>query len=145
MGRRHTLSPRHGADPMTRIRSVAAIVAVATSLFAASPCAAHIAVFDPSTYSQNLMTAANTLKQIDNQLTALQNQTQMLLNQARHLTTLPTSLLNDIDRTFTQTQNLLKQVDRIAYDVQAIEQTFQKYQNFSVSQSDQQLIDRSRA
>ncbi len=94
--------------------------------FAAAPCPAQIAVFDPSNYSQNLMTAANTLKQIDNQLTALQNQTQMLLNQARHLTSLPTSLLNDIDRTFTQTQNLLKQVDKIAYDVQAIEQTFQQ-------------------
>jgi len=129
---------------MTRIRSVAAIAAIATSLFAVAPCAAQIAVFDPSNYSQNLMTAANTLKQIDNQLTALQNQTQMLLNQARHLTSLPTSLLNDIDRTFTQTQNLLKQVDRIAYDVQAIEQTFQKYQNFSVSQSDRQLIDGAR-
>ncbi len=120
---------------MIRIRSVVAITAIATSLFSAAPCAAQIAVFDPSNYSQNLMTAANTLKQIDNQLTGLQNQTQMLLNQARHLTSLPTSLLNDIDRTFTQTQNLLKQVDRIAYDVQAIEQTFQKYQNFSVSQT----------
>ncbi len=116
---------------MTRIRSLAAVVTISASLFAATPCPAQIAVFDPSNYSQNLMTAANTLKQIDNQLTALQNQTQMLLNQARHLTSLPTSLLNDIDRTFTQTQNLLKQADRIAYDVQAIERTFQKYQGFS--------------
>src|SRR5260370_6660190 len=129
---------------MTHIRSIAAIGAVALAFVLVTPDLAQITVFDPSNYSQNLMTAANTLKQIDNQLTALQNQTQMLLNQARHLTSLPTSLLNDIDRTFTQTQNLLKQVDRIAYDVQAIEQTFQKYQNFSVSQSDRQLIDGAR-
>src|SRR5260370_16952623 len=129
---------------MTHIRSIAAIGAVALAFVLVTPSLAQITVFDPSNYSQNLMTAANTLKQIDNQLTALQNQTQMLLNQARHLTSLPTSLLNDIDRTFTQTQNLLKQVDRIAYDVQAIEQTFQKYQNFSVSQSDRQLIDGAR-
>src|SRR5260370_9789270 len=129
---------------MTHIRSIAAIGAVALAFVLVSPSLAQITVFDPSNYSQNLMTAANTLKQIDNQLTALQNQTQMLLNQARHLTSLPTSLLNDIDRTFTQTQNLLKQVDRIAYDVQPIEQTFQKYQNFSVSQSDRQLIDGAR-
>ena len=129
---------------MTHMRSIAAIGAVALAFVLVTPSLAQIAVFDPSNYSQNLMTAANTLKQIDNQLTGLQNQTQMLLNQARHLTSLPTSLLNDIDRTFTQTQNLLKQVDRIAYDVQAIEQTFQKYQNFSVSQSDQQLIDGAR-
>ena len=129
---------------MTRIRSLAVVITISASLLAAVPCPAQIAVFDPSNYSQNLMTAANTLKQIDNQLTALQNQTQMLLNQARHLTSLPTSLLNDIDRTFTQTQNLLKQVDKIAYDVQAIEQTFQKYQGFSASQSDQQLINGAR-
>src|SRR5258707_14817862 len=129
---------------MTRMRSIAAVCAVVISLVLVSPSSAQIDVFDPSTYRQTLVTAANTLKQIDNQLTALQNQTQMLLNQARHLTRLPTSLLNDIDRTFTQTQNLLKQVDRIAYDVQAIEQTFQKYQNFSVSQSDRQLIDGAR-
>jgi P-type conjugative transfer protein TrbJ len=38
----------------------------------------------------------------------------------------------------------MKQVDKIAYDVQAIEQTFQQYQNFSVSQSDQQLINGAR-
>lgn len=129
---------------MKPTRSVAAIITISASLFAASPSAAQIAVFDPSNYSRNLMTAANTLRQIDNQLTALQNQTQMLLNQARHLTSLPTSLLNDIDRTFTQTQNLLKQADRIAYDVQAIEQTFQKYQGFGASQSDQRLIDGAR-
>src|SRR5258708_39582580 len=129
---------------MTHIRSIAAIGAVALAFVLVTPSLAQITVFDPSNYSQNLMTAANTLKQIDNQLTALQNQTQMLLNQARHLTSLPTSLLNDIDRTFTQTQNLLRQVDRIAYDVQAIEQTFQKNQNFSVSQSDRQLIDGAR-
>ncbi len=129
---------------MTSIRLLATTIALSTSLFAATPASAQLAVFDPSNYSQNLMTAANTLKQIDNQLTALQNQSQMLLNQARHLTSLPTSVLNDIDRTFTQTLNLLRLVDKIAYDVQAIEQTFQQYQNFSASQSDQQLINGAR-
>lgn len=129
---------------MKRIPSLVKLGAFAIALTLVAPASAQIAVFDPSNYSQNLMTAANTLKQIDNQLTALQNQTQMLLNQARHLTSLPTSLLGDIDRTFTQTLNLLKQVDKIAYDVQAIEQTFQKYQGFSVSQSDQQLINGAR-
>jgi type IV secretion system protein TrbJ len=125
---------------MTRIRSLTAIAAITTALFVAPPSWAQLTVFDPSNYSKNLVTAANTLKQIDNQLTALQNQTQMLLNQARHLTSLPMSLLTDIDRTFTQTLNLLKQVDKIIYDVQAIEQAFQKYQNFNASMTDQQLI-----
>ena len=128
---------------MTRNRLLASVAAVVI-WFVPTPSSAQIAVFDPSNYSQNLMTAANTLRQIENQITALQNQTQMLLNQARQLASLPTSLVNDIDRTFTQTQNLLRQADRIAYDVQAIEQTFQRYQNFSGSQSDRQLIDSAR-
>jgi P-type conjugative transfer protein TrbJ len=129
---------------MNRFRSLIAIAAITSAVAAASPCVAQLTVFDPSNYSKNLVTAANTLKQIDNQVTSLQNQTQMLLNQAKHLTSLPTSLLGDIDRNFTQTLNLLKQVDKIIYDVQAIEQTFQKYQNFNPSQTDQQLIDGAR-
>lgn len=129
--------------PMIRSRLVAAIVLVALSS-APRPSSAQIAVFDPTNYAQNLQTAANTLRQIDNQITSLQNQTQMLLNQARQLTSLPTTLVNDIDRTFTQTLNLLRQADRVVYDVQAIEQALSKYQNFSGSQSDQQLISGAR-
>jgi hypothetical protein len=50
-----------------------------------SPSAAHaqITVFDPSNYSQNMLTAARTLQQINNQIQSLQNEAQMLLNQAR--------------------------------------------------------------
>src|SRR5258708_14269770 len=101
---------------MTHMRSIVAIGAVALAFVLVTPSLAQITVFDPSNYSQNLMTAANTLKQIDNQLTALQNQTQMLLNQARHLTSWPTSLLNDIDLPFTPPARLLKQADQIAHD-----------------------------
>lgn len=108
------------------------------------PASAQIAVFDPSNYAQNIQTAANTLRQIENQITSLQNQTQMLLNQARHLTSLPTTLLNDLDRNFTQTINLLRQAERVAYDVQAIEQAFSKYQNFGGTQTNQQLITGAR-
>ena len=123
---------------MTRIRLIVAILSIALVLTMGSSTA-QIQVFDPSNYAQNLQTAANTLRQINNQLTALQNQTQMLLNQARHLTSLPLSLVNAVDQTFTQTQNILRNVDRIAYDVQAIGQAFASYQHFNASQSDQQL------
>jgi P-type conjugative transfer protein TrbJ len=125
---------------MNRIRSLTTIAAITTALFVVPPSSAQLTVFDPSNYSQNLLTAAHTLQQVNNQLTALQNQTQMLLNQVRHLTSLPTSLVSAIDQTFTQTQNILRTVDRIAYDVQAIGQAFSSYQNFNASQSNQQLI-----
>jgi type IV secretion system protein TrbJ len=124
---------------MTRIRSIAAILLVALIL-TSGPSTAQIQVFDPGNYAQNVQTAANTLKQINNQLAALQNQTQMLLNQARHLTSLPLSLVNAIDQTFTQTKEVLRNVDRIAYDVQAIGQAFSSYQHFNASQSDRQLF-----
>jgi type IV secretion system protein TrbJ len=124
---------------MIRIRPIATILSIAL-LLSMGPGTAQIQVFDPSNYAQNLQTAANTLKQINNQLTALQNQTQMLLNQAKHLVNLPLSLVSAIDQTFTQTQNILRNVDRIAYDVKAIGQTFASYQHFNASQSDQQLV-----
>jgi P-type conjugative transfer protein TrbJ len=41
-------------------------------------------VFDPSNYSQNILTAARTLQQINNQITMLQNQAQSLINQAKN-------------------------------------------------------------
>ena len=124
---------------MTRIRSIVAILSIALLLTMGSSTA-QIQVFDPSNYAQNLQTAANTLRQINNQLTALQNQTQILFNQAKHLVSLPTSLVSAIDQTFAQTQNILRNVDRIAYDVQAIGKAFASYQHFNASQSDQQLI-----
>ena len=42
-------------------------------------------VYDPSNYAQNLLTAARTLQQINNQITSLQNEAQMLINQAKNL------------------------------------------------------------
>jgi conjugal transfer/entry exclusion protein len=45
-------------------------------------------VFDPSNYGQNILTAARTLEQINNQIRMLQNQAQSLLNQSRNLTTI---------------------------------------------------------
>ena len=50
---------------MTRIRSIVAILSIALVLTMSSSTA-QIQVFDPSNYAQNLQTAANTLKQINN-------------------------------------------------------------------------------
>ena len=47
-------------------------------------------VFDPSNYSQNMLTAARSLEQINNQIRSLENQTQMLINSTRNVSSLPT-------------------------------------------------------
>jgi P-type conjugative transfer protein TrbJ len=107
---------------------------------AAGPAAGQI-VYDPSNYAQNLLQAARALQQINNQVTALQNQTQMLLNQARHLTSLPYSAARPIDQSIGQTQQLLNQAQRIAYNTNQIDQAFARSypQSYRPSTSQQQL------
>ena len=51
-------------------------------------------VYDPSNYAQNVLTAARTLEQINNQIQQLQNEAQMLINQARNLASLHYSSLH---------------------------------------------------
>lgn len=48
-------------------------------------------VFDPTNYGRNLLTAARTLQQVNNQIRQLRNEAQMLLNQSKNLTRLALS------------------------------------------------------
>ncbi|MFO1103668.1 MAG: P-type conjugative transfer protein TrbJ [Methylocystis sp.] len=133
-------SVRHRIAPS----SLALVVALAMSL---SPlrARAQFLVFDPSNYAQNVMTAANTLQQINNQITGLQNQARMLLNQARNLANLPYSSLQTIQQSIGETQRLLGQAQRIAYDVQQIDQAFTtQYGVANVSSTSAALIDGAR-
>ena len=45
----------------------------------APPAAAQWIVYDPTNYVQNVLTAARTLEQINNQITSLQNEATMLI------------------------------------------------------------------
>jgi P-type conjugative transfer protein TrbJ len=58
---------------MKPVRHLAAVSAVVLSLVFAAPASAQFVVFDPSNYAQNVITAANTLQQINNHITGLQN------------------------------------------------------------------------
>jgi P-type conjugative transfer protein TrbJ len=98
-------------------------------------------VKDPTNYVQNVLQAARSLEQINNQISSLQNEATMLINQARNLTSLPYSSLQQLQQSVQRTQQLLNQAQRIAYDVQNIDQAFQTtYGNASMSASDQQLV-----
>src|SRR6266446_602702 len=109
--------------------------------FASGPAAGQTVVYDPSNYAQNVLQAARALQQINNQVTSLQNQTQMLLNQVRNLTSLPYSALQTIDQSIVRIQQLLNQAQRIAYDINQIDQAFGRSypQSYPVSTSSQQL------
>ncbi|TIV32379.1 MAG: P-type conjugative transfer protein TrbJ, partial [Mesorhizobium sp.] len=103
-------------------------------------------VFDPSNYSQNVLTAARSLQQITNQITSLQNQAQMLINQARNLASLPLSSLQQLQQSVQRTQQLLGQAQNIAFDVQQVDKAFQQqYGDVSLSAPDQQLVTDARS
>ncbi|MER8844406.1 P-type conjugative transfer protein TrbJ [Mesorhizobium australicum] len=128
-----------------RLAAALLVAPAALSPMLATPAQALI-VFDPSNYSQNVLTAARSLEQITNQITSLQNQAQMLINQARNLASLPFSSLQQLQQSVQRTQQLLGQAQNIAYDVQQIDQSFQqKYGNVSLSASDQQLVADARS
>ena len=65
----------------------------------------------------------------------------MLVNQARNLTSLPYSSLQSIQQSLTQTQQLLNQAQRLAYNIDQIDRVFQRLypQAYSASTSSQQL------
>ena len=113
-------------------------ITVAVSL---RPASAQLVVFDPSNYAQNVLTAARSLQQINNQIVSLQNQAQMLVNQAKNLATLPFSSLLQLEQSIQRTQQLLAQAQRIAYDVGQIDRAFSTtYAPATFSISDQALI-----
>jgi P-type conjugative transfer protein TrbJ len=85
---------------------------------------AQLVVFDPNNYAQNVLTAARELQQVNNQIVSLQNQAQMLINQAKNLASLPYSSLAQLQQSIQRTQDLLKQAQRLAYDVQQIDRAF---------------------
>ncbi|WP_374652347.1 P-type conjugative transfer protein TrbJ [Rhizorhabdus sp.] len=103
-------------------------------------------VYDPTNHAENLLTAARTLEQINNQITSLQNEAQMLINQARNLASLPYSSLQALQQNVSRTQQLLSEAQNIAFDVQNIDQMFQQdYGNLSLTATDQQLIADARS
>ncbi len=98
-------------------------------------------VYDPTNYAQNVLTAARALQQVNNQIQSLTNQATSLINQAKNLASLPFSSLAQLQAQFQRTQQLLSQAERLAYDVQSIDQAFTtKYKGVSMSASDQSLV-----
>ncbi len=116
-------------------------------VFAPGPAVGQMVVYDPSNYAQNVLQAARALQQINNQVTSLQNQTQMLLNQVKNLTSLPYSALQTVDQSIVRTQQLLNQAQRIAYDINQIDQAFGRSypQSYPASTSSQQLAGDAQA
>jgi P-type conjugative transfer protein TrbJ len=90
-------------------------------------------VIDPTNLAQNILTAANSLEQINNQIEQLQNEAQMLSNQAKNLAGLDFSALNDLRAALSATNQLIQQAQGLAFNVQQMETEFQRLYPQSVS------------
>jgi P-type conjugative transfer protein TrbJ len=100
----------------------ALVMGVMTSV---TPAQAQFTVFDPSNYSQNILTAARTLQQINNQVQMLQNQAQSLLNQAKNLTTISFPELTMLQQDLQKIDQLMAQASTIQFHVVGLNQQYQ--------------------
>lgn len=91
---------------------------------AGSPAHAQFTVFDPANYSQNLLTAARTLQQINNQIQSLQNEAQMLTNQAKNLTRIDFPEVQQLTQKLQQIDQLMGQAQGIDFRVAGLDQQF---------------------
>lgn len=83
-----------------------------------------IPVFDASNFTQNLLTAARTLQQVNNQIHQLQNEAQMLQNQARNLHPLNYSALAELRAALAATDRLIAEARGLAFAVSQVETQF---------------------
>ena len=120
----HNLHPKTTATKLIVALCTACSV-IAVTAVAATPAQAII-VFDPSNYSQNILTAARTLEQINNQIRMLQNQATSLTNQAKNLTTVSFPELQAITQTIQQINQLMGQAQGIQFRVAGLDQQFRR-------------------
>lgn len=106
-----------------QLRRVALAAVAALALGATVPAQAQMfggrIVFDPSNFSQNILTAARTLEQINNQIRQLQND-------ALNLAKLDSSALGELRAALAATNQLIRQAQGLAFDVQQMEGEFRR-------------------
>src|SRR3546814_8755860 len=113
---------------MTRFhlrRAMIAGVAMIAVAGVSAPASAQLfggIVYDPTNYAQNVLTAARSLQQINNQIQSLQNEASSLINEAKNLASLPFS------RSEAHTSEL-QSLMRNSYAVLCLQQKKTKYKH----------------
>lgn len=122
------------------------ILAAALLVLVAPMAQAQWVVIDPSNLMQNVMTAARSLEQINNQIRQLQNQSQSLMNQAKNLTGLDFSALAELRASLSATNQLIQQAQGLAFNVSQMEAEFTRLHPdaYSASTSGSQMATDAR-
>lgn len=104
--------------------------ATAVTLFLAPVQSAHAlfgfgdTVYDPLNHAENILTAARSLEQINNQVEQLANQAQMLINQAKNLANLPTSISSQLQGSLHRVDGLIREAQGLAYSLEEIDAAY---------------------
>jgi len=99
----------------------------------ATPAQAQLTVFDPSNYAQNIMTAARTLQQVNQQIQQLQNEAQVLVNMGKNLRTIDFPQLDALKQKLAEIDRLMGRAQAIDFRVDQLDDKFQSLfpQDFS--------------
>jgi P-type conjugative transfer protein TrbJ len=88
-----------------------------------APAPAHaIPVFDTANYTQNLLTAARTLQQINQQVQSLQNEAAMLQNMQRNLGRIDFPQLQQLQQRLGRINGLMGEARGVDFRVDSLEQ-----------------------
>lgn len=85
-----------------------------------------LVVYDPTNYSQNLLTAARTLQSVNNQIRSLQNEAQSLLNESQNLKTIGFPELQSLTQKLQQIDVLMGQAQGVRFQVSTLNQQFRQ-------------------
>ncbi|PKP97525.1 MAG: P-type conjugative transfer protein TrbJ [Alphaproteobacteria bacterium HGW-Alphaproteobacteria-13] len=102
------------------------IAAIGAGTLATPPASAQISVFDPTNYTQNLLTAARTLQQINNQIQSLQNEAQMLVNQGKNLSRIDFPQIDQLRQKLGEIDKLMGQAQGIDFRLDQLDERFRQ-------------------
>jgi P-type conjugative transfer protein TrbJ len=122
------------------IAAIAVVIAVPATITGSA--FAQLPVIDIANLTQNVLTAARELEQINNQIQSLQNEAVMLENMARNLSNLNVSQLGGITDDLQQIGTLMNQAQGISFDIQSVQAAFQQLypQQYGTGTSIPQLL-----
>lgn len=118
------IASRRKAVPAFAALAALASSGIAASCMLRSEPASALVVYDPSNYAQNVLIAARTLQQVNNQIKSLQNQAQSLINQRRNLSTISFPELQTLTQTLRQIDTLMGRAQGIQFRVADVDSQF---------------------
>ena len=117
-------------------RALLATAAIVAGLsIGSAPAFAQFAVIDAASLKEAVVEAGQSLQQINNQITQIQQFVQMLQNEERNLTSLPLSIVQQLDQSISQITALMGQAEGLVYNVQNVQAQFQRFYPASIGAS----------